>query len=272
MTSQPALTRFPVISDTHDFDFNSTTGAFCLPIKKVDVVTHCGDLTNVGGSSAFKNVLKMLDAIDAEEKLVIAGNHDLDLDEEYWQSSLQDGDDPEGVKNEHLEEHATAMDIMTGFLAAEAGVTYLEKGTYNFTLKSGARFTVYASPYQPEFNKWAFAYEPTNDRFNLPGQVATGVTPIAQNPVPDFPGVDIMMTHGPPKGILDQCEQGNMGCENLLRAARRAKPRLHCFGHIHEGYGSKLLTWDTEREESHTNSYPKPQLLSVNFWQGNING
>jgi len=51
-----------------------------------------------------------------------------------------------------------------------------------------------------------------------------------------------MMTHGPPKGILDEYEQGNMGFENLLRAARRARPRLYCFGHIHEGYGSKLIT------------------------------
>jgi Icc-related predicted phosphoesterase len=59
-----------------------------------------------------------------------------------------------------------------------------------------------------------------------------------------------MMTHGPPKGILDECEQGNMGCENLLRAARRARPRLYCFGHIHEGYGSKLITWDTMKKKS----------------------
>lgn len=145
----------------------------------------------------------MLGAINAEKKFVIAGNHDLDLDMEYWRSSLQDGDDPEEVKKEHLEEHATAMGIMTGPLAVEAGVTYLEEGTHTFNLKSGARFTVYASPYQPEFNSWAFSYDHKEDRFNLPGQVAEAVRSIAQNPVPDFPGVDIMMTHGFPKGILD---------------------------------------------------------------------
>lgn len=74
-----------------------------------------------------------------------------------------------------------------------------------------------------------------------------------------------MMTHGPPKGFLDKCEQGNVGCENLLRAARRAKPRLYCFGHVHEGYGSKLVTWETKKEESHTNSYPQSQLLPIRF-------
>ncbi len=234
-------------------------------MSKVDVLLHCGDMTNVGGSSSFKNVLKMLGAINAEKKLVIAGNHDLDLDEEYWRNSLQEGDDPEKVKNEHLEEHATAMGIMTGNLAAEAGVTYLEEGTHTFTLKNGARFTVYASPYQPEFNKWAFSYERKEDRFNLPGRVAEGVKSIARNPVADFPGVDIMMTHGPPRGILDKCEQGNMGCENLLQAAVRARPRLYCFGHIHEGYGSKLITWENMNQESQINLYPEPNTSRIIF-------
>jgi hypothetical protein len=155
---------------------------------------------------------------------------------------------------------------MTGPLAAAAGVTYLEKGTHTFTLANGAKFTVYASPYQPEFNKWAFSYERTEDRFNTSGRVAGGITSIAQNPVPNFPGVDIMMTHGPPRGILDQCEQGSMGCDNLLRAAGRARPRLYCFGHIHEGYGSKLINWDNRKEEgSHTNAYPESNASHISF-------
>ncbi|KAI0133555.1 hypothetical protein BJ170DRAFT_606663 [Xylariales sp. AK1849] len=33
------------------------------------------------------------------------------------------------------------------------------------------------------------------------------------------------------------------GCPHLFGAIRRAKPLLHCFGHIHEGWGSKLVTW-----------------------------
>jgi len=259
-------TRFLVISDTHNFEFDSASGgAFSLPLPKVDVVLHCGDLTNVGGSFSFKNVLKMLGAIEAEKKLVIAGNHDLDLDKEYWRSSLQEGDDPEEVKKEHLEEHDAAMSIMTGPLAAAAGVTYLEEGTHSFTLKNGAKFTVYTSPYQPEFKNWAFGYERGEDRFNSSEQVADGVKSIAQNPVPDFPGVDIMMTHGPPKGILDECEQGSMGCENLLLATRRARPRLYCFGHIHEGYGTKLINWESGKEDALTNSYPEGNTVPIGF-------
>lgn len=97
----------------------------------------------------------------------------------------------------------------------------------------------------------AFAYERHEDRFNLPEHIQNGdiseegkkVVSISENPIPDFPGVDVVMTHGPPKGILDKCPGGNVGCENLLKAVRRAKPRLHCFGHIHEVNGAELVSW-----------------------------
>lgn len=51
---------------------------------------------------------------------------------------------------------------------------------------------------------------------------------------------DILITHGPPFGILDQTIYGQqVGCEELLKAVLRVKPRIHLFGHIHEGYGSR---------------------------------
>lgn len=33
------------------------------------------------------------------------------------------------------------------------------------------------------------------------------------------------------------------GCPDLFGAVARARPRLHCFGHIHSGWGGKLITW-----------------------------
>lgn len=55
--------------------------------------------------------------------------------------------------------------------------------------------------------------------------------------IPD--DIDILITHGPPYGMLDLMvrseERG--GSEALLRALRRVRPKLHVFGHIHEGYG-----------------------------------
>jgi hypothetical protein len=30
----------------------------------------------------------------------------------------------------------------------------------------------------------------------------------------------------------------------LLKAVARAKPLVHCFGHIHEGWGAETVTWN----------------------------
>lgn len=35
----------------------------------------------------------------------------------------------------------------------------------------------------------------------------------------------------------------SVGCQHLLRAVSRCKPKLHCFGHIHEGWGAERVRW-----------------------------
>jgi hypothetical protein len=64
--------------------------------------------------------------------------------------------------------------------------------------------------------------------------------------VPSYPGVDILLTHGPPYGILDQVigSRESVGCKHLYRAVERARPALHVFGHIHEGYGARRVEWE----------------------------
>ncbi|KAL8785596.1 MAG: hypothetical protein Q9213_003250, partial [Squamulea squamosa] len=178
-------------------------------------------------------------------KLIIAGNHDLELDKTYWDTKTaaaqQTVDDPD--------DHSRAVEIMTGELARKAGVTYLTEGTYEFTLRSGATFKIYVSPYTPEFYDWSHAYLRNEDRFNLPEDVEKGCSSssssssisVATNPIPG--DVDIVMTHGPPRGILDQSAGGNVGCNNLMQAIRRVKPMVHCFGHIHEGSGVEVVDW-----------------------------
>lgn len=57
--------------------------------------------------------------------------------------------------------------------------------------------------------------------------------------IPD--GIDVLITHGPPSGILDQPfgTRPSVGCWDLAQAVERVKPRLHVFGHIHGGYGER---------------------------------
>jgi predicted phosphohydrolase len=265
-------TRFMVISDTHNYEFKDaekTGSPFRHPVPPCDVLLHCGDLTMVGGVEEYRKVLQMLSQIPAELKLVIAGNHDLDLDQAWWRSH------PDRVDNPG--QHEEAIQAMKGEWAKEAGVVYLEEGINTFTLKSGAKFTVYSSPWQPEFYDWPFNYPRNHDRFNTPEQVAPGVLSVAENPIPNFGAVDIIMTHGPPKDILDWTAHGNAGCDNILRAVSRARPRLHCFGHIHEGYGATLVEWNSNSNnlgadaianvEHHSNAYPASIKGSDNFGQ-----
>lgn len=52
-------------------------------------------------------------------------------------------------------------------------------------------------------------------------------------------GIDVLITHGPPFGILDKENilTEHIGCVQLGRAVQRVRPRLHVFGHIHGGRG-----------------------------------
>ncbi|KAF2675956.1 Metallo-dependent phosphatase [Lentithecium fluviatile CBS 122367] len=238
-------TRILILSDTHNAtplkNESSHWSAFRPPLSKADVLLHCGDLTMVGLMHEYESTLEMLRGYDAPLKLVIAGNHDISLDEEYY---ARKGHYMQRLKEPDEDLPRRARELWTGEDAKQAGIQYLDEGTYNFTLSNGAKLRVYASPYQPEFCDWAFPYFRNQDRFNPPHQSTPNSVPITENPVPDFPAVDVMMTHGPPMGIRDEVDRGgHVGCPHLLRAARRCRPQLHCFGHIHEGWGAERVKW-----------------------------
>lgn len=89
---------------------------------------------------------------------------------------------------------------------------------------------LYGSPWQPVFCDWAFnAYdEDLEERFqHIPG------------------GLDLLITHGPPYGILDESAYDfkikNIGSKVLLDHVKRAKPRVHVFGHAHGNPGQKQI-------------------------------
>ncbi len=89
-------------------------------------------------------------------------------------------------------------------------------------------FNFYGSPWQPWFCDWAF---------NLPrgSKLKVKWDMIPRN------GLEVLITHGPPHGVLDMCPGGAVGCYDLLEAVRDAQPLVHVFGHIHEGFGHKQI-------------------------------
>lgn len=58
--------------------------------------------------------------------------------------------------------------------------------------------------------------------------------------------VELVFTHGPPEGILDDSgtTPSLRGCKDLLEAVALARPRVHCFGHNHAGWGATLVDWE----------------------------
>jgi Icc-related predicted phosphoesterase len=87
----------------------------------------------------------------------------------------------------------------------------------------GTKF--YGSPWQPWFLDWAFNLER--------GEPLREVW----SKIPE--DTEVLITHGPPYGVCDRTLRGELvGCEQLLERVQRVKPKLHLFGHIHEGYGT----------------------------------
>jgi len=106
-------------------------------------------------------------------------------------------------------------------------VIYLENSSVNI---EGVNF--YGSPVQPEFCNWAF---------NVPRGAAIKKY---WDMIPEAGMVDVLITHGPPMGILDQIIPGktdHLGCEELLLRVQDSVPLLHVFGHIHGSSGSQIV-------------------------------
>lgn len=120
--------------------------------------------------------------------------------------------------------------------ARDEGIRLLGEGIHDFALDNGAWLRVFASPAtgsssSSPSNMGAFQY-PSSEREGH----TFGMTR-ADN-------IDVVITHGPPEGILDRTEDRlRAGCPNLFTAVWQARPRLHCFGHIHEGWGARMVTW-----------------------------
>lgn len=87
-------------------------------------------------------------------------------------------------------------------------------------------FKIFGTPYTPKFFDWAYMRE----RSELDSVWLS---------IPE--DIDILITHGPPKGILDVTRDMNtggpvnVGSKSLRRhVLERIKPQIHAFGHIHD--------------------------------------
>ncbi|CAJ0539002.1 Ff.00g068330.m01.CDS01 [Fusarium sp. VM40] len=220
MAKRTVKTRFLVISDTHGSE------DFRTPLDPADVAIHCGDLTQESKLDEFQETLRFLKQLDASLKLVIAGNHDFTLDTPVFERKIAEaGPLEQTLVDQEYGVFGQARRLLDD--AADDGIVFLDEGVHHFDLANGAHLTVFASPYTPSTNDSAFQYHPyLNDYWDI--------DPLA----------DIVITHGPPQGILDMSfSNERLGCPGLFQEIARRKPLMHCFGHVHEAWGAKLVQW-----------------------------
>ncbi|RXW13856.1 hypothetical protein EST38_g11998 [Candolleomyces aberdarensis] len=137
-------TRFVCISDTHSKTFDVPHG---------DVLLHSGDLTQVGREGEMKKTMEWIYSMPHKVKIVIAGNHDLPLHRGWYDSNWK-------KRSEKKLDFEPIYEWLVGKKAKESGVIYLENQTVKFRVAPERReWSVYGSPWQPEFFNWAFNYK-----------------------------------------------------------------------------------------------------------------
>ena len=79
----------------------------------------------------------------------------------------------------------------------------------------------------------------------------------------------MVITHGPPHSIGDECYDGRrVGCEALAERLTVIKPRFHISGHIHEDYGTRDVAGTTYINASTCNLRYNPVNPPVVFEVG----
>ena len=176
-----------------------------------------GDLTAHDAVEEYSEFQRWLVKQRYRKKILIAGNHDTKL-ESPW---------PGGLKGPFREDKAFY--------------------DFDYLCDSGTEFEglkIWGSPWTPLFK----GINPFCKAFMLPeAELAAKFAMIPDD-------TDILVTHGPPYGVFDgvvnniPMKNGVMkkivkqaGSLSLDDRVSDIKPRLHVFGHIHEGYGRDLI-------------------------------
>ena len=164
-----------------------------------DLLIIAGDLTACNLGFQYLRFLEWLSNQKYEKKIIVAGNHDGLIEGGRWHFCSPEQYFP------------------------EKGIEYLcDSGTEFKGLK------IWGSPW----TAWFHGVNPDCKAFMIKEVVL-------ENKFSNIPiDTDILITHSPPLGILDESRYGRVGSKALMKAVSRIKPKLHCFGHIHEGYGT----------------------------------
>lgn len=204
--------KLVVLADTHG-EHESVI------VPEGDAFIHAGDFTRKGGPMEIERFLVWFDALPHKHKIVVPGNHELSMCDKTTERIMAMDHDDETVQ--------TALSNVERTKALIGSYS----NNIHFLLDRGIvidDISFYGTPYcngdVKIMSNWAF-YEPDTAK-----RAATIPT-----------GVDILITHVPPFGVLDN----GLGCPDLLERVNVIEPYLHVFGHVHENGGQKFFTLKT---------------------------
>lgn len=195
--------RLCFISDTHCLHSK-------LEIPECDILFFTGDATRYGNRQEVFGFFHWLDRqYQCLYKVIIWGNHDRHGESKYnintgadrWYQPIAD---------------------KFGVNQRDGSIIHLHNSSINLL-----GLNIWGSPVSPDFypDSWAFNM-PRGERIAM-----------LWDTIPE--GTDIVLTHTPPYGMLDYIPSSDerVGCEELSSRILTVKPKIHAFGHIHEGYG-----------------------------------
>lgn len=211
--------RIVMVSDTHVMH-----GQHKIPIPDGDILIHAGDLTICGNYMETAEAGKWLSKLPHKHKIVIAGNHDFlfESDQRRGREAIGDGFD---------------------------GIRYVQDQLIEI---EGIK--IFGSPWTPRFYDWAFQLDNHEATTVRPDHVRTPWKDAAEHWQKIPVETQLLITHGPPYGILDNVRRrvvqikplgekvreftDRAGCKELEKRIQQLPDlRLHVFGHIHPGHG-----------------------------------
>jgi Icc-related predicted phosphoesterase len=198
--------RIVVTSDTH------CEHGDIQQVPDGDVLIHCGDFTKFLPSSQdiakdpqIQGFVEWLKQLPHKNKIICCGNHEIGL-------------------GKLSKEQIAALFPSDCYYLQDSGVSV-----------EGINF--YGSPWTSNSMAFHINSRERHAKWNL---------------IPKK-GIDVLITHIPPFGINDQVEQSAVwskfaqtgkkeivheGCKELRKWVDLNKPPVHCFGHVHNGWGA----------------------------------
>jgi len=174
-----------------------------IGLKKyeADVLIHCGDITGNGGIAAITDFLSWFNEVEGFRHKIFIAGN-----------------------HDWLFQRNNSLARQVVEDVGKGDIIYLENEE-----KVIENIKFYGTPVQPPFCNWAFnVFEPKLTEY--------------WKIIPD--DTDVLITHSPPYMIGDYVPHSmqHEGSPSLYKEVTdRIKPKVHCFGHIHEGYGIKEL-------------------------------